>query len=377
MSDREHSASIDRRTVLKSTAATAGAATFTGALVHAAAPADAAARVFRHGVASGDPRPGAVVLWTRVTPTAAATPGSGRGPRVTVTWQVARDAAFRHVVRRGSFGTGPSRDHTVKVDVTGLAPARWYYYRFLLDGVASPVGRTRTAPAADADVRGAALRRGQLREPPGRLVQRLPPPRRPRRPATPSLHLGDYLYEYGTGEYGYGSTNRDIRPHDPAHEMVALADYRRRHAQYKTDPDLQRLHARYPFIATWDDHEVANDQWRAGAENHDASRGRLRAPAGPARTGPTTSGCRCGWTARRRSATAPGCTAACGSAPRRAEHARPAVLPRPAGDRRRPVDTADPRSATRTAPSPAARSSTGSRTGCTPATRSGSWSATR
>jgi alkaline phosphatase D len=272
MSEREHPAGIDRRTVLKSTAATAGAATFTGALVHAAAPADAAARVFRHGVASGDPRPGAVVLWTRVTPTAAATPGSGRGPRVTVTWQVARDAAFRHVVSRGTFGTGPSRDHTVKVDVTGLAPARWYHYRFLLDGVASPVGRTRTAPAADADVAG--LRLGVVscaNLPAGWFSAYRHLADRDDLHAV--VHLGDYLYEYGPGEYGYGRTNRDIRPHDPAHEMVALSDYRRRHAQYKTDPDLQRLHARYPFIATWDDHEVANDQWRAGAENHDASEG--------------------------------------------------------------------------------------------------------
>jgi alkaline phosphatase D len=90
------------------------------------------------------------------------------------------------------------------------------------------------------------------------------------------LHLGDYLYEYGPGEYGYGQANEDVRPHDPAHEMVSLADYRRRHAQYKTDPDLQDLHARYPWIVTWDDHEVTNDQWRDGAENHQDDEGDYR-----------------------------------------------------------------------------------------------------
>jgi alkaline phosphatase D len=82
------------------------------------------------------------------------------------------------------------------------------------------------------------------------------------------LCLGDYLYEYAPGEYGHGPDNVDVRPHDPPREMVGLADYRRRHAQYKTDPDLQDLHARYAWIVTWDDHEVTNDQWRRGAENH-------------------------------------------------------------------------------------------------------------
>ena len=94
------------------------------------------------------------------------------------------------------------------------------------------------------------------------------------------LHLGDYIYEYGPGEYGYGQDDVDIRTHSPAHEILTLADYRQRHAQYKLDPDLQRLHAKYPFIATWDDHEVADDAWKGGAVNHNAGRGRLGDPAG-------------------------------------------------------------------------------------------------
>src|SRR5689334_15143508 len=123
---------VDRRTLLA--AGAVGAAALTSVDVTAA---QAAARYFRHGVASGDPRPHSVILWTRVTPSDDATPGSGRGRRVTVRWQVAKDAAFRDVVAKGSFSTGPSRDHTVKVDATGLEPATRYHYRFLYDGVAS------------------------------------------------------------------------------------------------------------------------------------------------------------------------------------------------------------------------------------------------
>ncbi|MGB0191817.1 MAG: alkaline phosphatase D family protein, partial [Nocardioides sp.] len=106
--------------------------------------------VFQHGVASGDPLPHAVVLWTRVTPTPTATPGSGRGGKVTVRWEVASDKRFRRVVSRGRFVTSRGRDHTVKLDAKGLKPERWYYYRFHALGQTSPVGRTRTAPAEDA-----------------------------------------------------------------------------------------------------------------------------------------------------------------------------------------------------------------------------------
>jgi len=258
---------VDRRTVLS--AGAVGAAALT---VASSTRADAAERFFRHGVASGDPRPRSVILWTRVTPTEASTPGSGRGPRVTVRWQVARDVAFRRVVSQGRITTGPSRDHTVKVDATGLEPATRYFYRFLYDGVASRTGRTKTAPAPNAD--HGRLRFGVVScanwqagwfSPYRHLANR--------DDLDLVLHLGDYLYEYAPGEYGYGNAEVDIRPHAPAHEMVNLGDYRQRHAQYKTDPDLQRLHAKYPFVVTWDDHEVTNDQWADGAENHQPAEG--------------------------------------------------------------------------------------------------------
>ena len=262
--------SLDRRTVLATGAA--GAALAGTTLPSPARAAAAANGVFRHGVASGDPTPDSVLLWTRVTPTPESTPGSGRGPRVTVTWEVARDAGFRDVVRRGRAETAPWRDHTVKVDVDGLAPARWYYYRFRCAGATSRTGRTRTAPAAEALPRNlrfgvvscANWQAGWFSAYRGLAA---------RDDLHAVVHLGDYVYEYAPGQYGYGSSNEDIRPHVPAREMVSLADYRRRHAQYKTDPDLQDAHAKFPWIVTWDDHEVTNDSWRRGAENHQADEG--------------------------------------------------------------------------------------------------------
>ncbi|WP_235534696.1 alkaline phosphatase D family protein [Nocardioides sp. Soil777] len=245
------------------------AAATTGSLGPAAA---VSARLFQHGVASGDPLPRAVVLWTRVSPTPESTPGSGLGPEVKVRWEVARDAGFRKLVRSGNVTTSAARDHTVKVDATGLDPETSYHYRFVTGGVASPVGRTRTAPDASATpdhlrlgvVSCANLQAGWFS-----AYRHLAA----RDDLHAILHLGDYLYEYAPGEYGYGRADVDVRPHDPPHEMVQLADYRRRHAQYKQDPDLQALHARHPFIVTWDDHEVTNDAWREGAENHQPEEG--------------------------------------------------------------------------------------------------------
>lgn len=247
-----------RRTVLGT--ATAGAAALTVAPSRATSTAPA---YFRHGVASGDPLPDAVLIWTRVTTSS---------PRAAVRWEVARDARFRDVVRRGTFTTTASRDHTVKVDVTGLSPATWYHYRFTYAGVASRVGRTGTAPSPDATpsnlrfgvVSCANLQAGWFSAYRGLAA---------RDDLHAVLHLGDYLYEYGPGQYGYGFADEDIRSHEPAHEMVSLADYRRRHAQYKRDADLQDLHAKYPWIVTWDDHEVTNDQYKDGAENHNTDLG--------------------------------------------------------------------------------------------------------
>ncbi|WP_310529635.1 alkaline phosphatase D family protein [Nocardioides sp.] len=261
---------LPRRTVLASSAA-AGVGLAATTRSQAAAPLDSSG-VFRHGVASGDPLPRSVVLWTRVTPVPEATPGSGLGGTAKVRWEVARDATFRKVVRSGTITTTAARDHTVKFDASGLQPETWYHYRFVSGGVASPVGRTRTAPdgASTPDhLRFGVVSCANLQAGWFSAYRHLAA----RDDLHAILHLGDYLYEYGPGEYGYGRSNVDVRPHVPAHEMVTVADYRQRHGQYKQDPDLQALHARYPFIVTWDDHEVANDAWREGAENHQPEEG--------------------------------------------------------------------------------------------------------
>jgi alkaline phosphatase D len=271
---------VDRRTLLQAGAATAALTTAATAL--SASPAEAASRYFRHGVASGDPRPHSVVLWTRVTPTAAAVPGSGTGPRVSVRWQVAHDRDFSRVVARGKVATGPARDHTVKVDAGGLSPDTEYYYRFLHQGEPSPVGRTHTAPRADADnghlrfgmVSCANLQAGWFS-----AYRHLAD----HDDLDLVVHLGDYFYEYGPGEYGYGQSEQDIRTHQPPREILTLAEYRQRHAQYKRDPDLQRLHAKYAFVITWDDHESANDSWADGAENHQSGEGSWAARKAAAR----------------------------------------------------------------------------------------------
>ncbi|MFD8387612.1 alkaline phosphatase D family protein [Streptomyces sp. NPDC059680] len=252
-----------RRTVVKAAAATAVLA---GPLA-ASLPARAAdqAPAFLHGVASGDPLPDGVLLWTRVTPTPDATPGSGVGPDTEVSWVVARDKAFTGIVAKGSVTATAASDHTVKADVRGLEPATDYWFRFSAGGTDSPVARTRTAPAADANV--PSLRFGVVtcaNWEAGYFASYRHLAARGDLDAW--LHLGDYIYEYKSGEYAARGTV--VRPHAPANEIITLADYRIRHGKYKTDPDLQALHLKAPVIAIWDDHEFADNAWSGGAVNH-------------------------------------------------------------------------------------------------------------
>jgi alkaline phosphatase D len=255
---------LDRRSFLRLTAA-AGAGAAASSVLSGTAFASGLGldpgAVFQYGVASGDPLPGALVLWTRVTPTPAAAPGSGLGGPVQVAWEIATDPAMTKVVHRGRATTGPDRDHTVKVDVRGLAPSTTYWYRFLALGQVSRTGRGRTAPAAGstpARLRFALASCSNYAAGYFSAYRHLAA----RDDLDLVVHVGDYLYEYGDAEFG------DLRPLDPPTEVVALEDYRRRHALYKADPDLQALHASAAFVTTIDDHEVTNDSWRDGAQNH-------------------------------------------------------------------------------------------------------------
>jgi len=219
---------------------------------------------FLHGVASGDPDQHSAVFWTRVTP---ADPSAGS---VAVTLEVASDADFQRIVRRATgLNAAAERDFTVKHDLggQGLEPGTEYFYRFTANGVASPVGRVRTLPqGATPDVVMAVV---SCQLYPGGLFNAYDAIARQDR-LDVVVHLGDYIYEYGAEADAYGMTTgaQLNRIPEPAHEIVSLADYRTRHAQYKTDPDLQAAHARAAFICVWDDHEVANDTWMLGAENH-------------------------------------------------------------------------------------------------------------
>ncbi|ARF54878.1 alkaline phosphatase D family protein [Streptomyces gilvosporeus] len=261
MTDHDH---ISRRSAVTAVAATAALLPLAGAAT-AHAQGGPGPRPFRHGVASGDPLPDGILLWTRVTPTDEATPGSGRGPAVKVAWQVAKDEGFATVVAHGSVTATSAADHTVKADVRGLRPATTYYYRFTADGQHSPVGRTRTAPAAGTSpgsvrfgVVSCANWESGYFSPYRHLAAR--------RDLDAVLHLGDYIYEYKSGEYP--DFKYVVRPHSPAHELLTLADYRIRHGVHKTDPDALAMHAAHPVIAIWDDHEFADNAWKGGAVNH-------------------------------------------------------------------------------------------------------------
>jgi alkaline phosphatase D len=217
------------------------------------------APVFRHGVASGDPLANRVMLWTRVTVPGAAT---------VVRWVIARDPKLTRVVGSGEIPTGTTRDFTVKVDVDGLEPGTTYYYRFDASGGQSPIGRTRTLPSGSVS----RIRLGVVscsNYPFGYFNAYAALARRADLDAV--LHLGDYIYEYANGGFGDGTALGRVP--EPNAEIVALADYRARHAQYKADPDSQEVHRQHPFIVVWDDHELANNAWSGGGENHNPERG--------------------------------------------------------------------------------------------------------
>ncbi len=216
---------------------------------------------FEHGVASGDPRADGAVIWTR------ATPSDPSARSIRVDWSVWRDGDASAAVAGGTVETGPERDFTVKIPVSGLQPGVEYRYAFSSGETRSPQGRVRTLPVGANPETVLAVVSCQLY--PGGLFNAYDAISRLDR-LDAVVHLGDYIYEYGARADDYGMDHGAAlnRAPLPAHEIVSLADYRQRHAQYKSDPDLQAAHARAAFICVWDDHEVANDAWTLGAENH-------------------------------------------------------------------------------------------------------------
>ena len=250
-------ADLDRRSFLALTAAAASVPLLPVRALADARP-DPALAPFLHGVASGDPLADRVVLWTRVTP--------DRPPAsIPVRFVVARDPELRDVVATGAAQATAERDHTVKVDVGGLSPRTTYYYAFVALGRRSAVGRTLTAPAAGQPVdrlRFAVATCAKYDVGFFNAYARIA-----EADVDAVLHCGDYLYE--------SKTDSDVLPGrepTPETEIVTLEEYRARHAQYKTDPDLQRMHQQHPMVATWDDHESSNDSWVDGASSHDPER---------------------------------------------------------------------------------------------------------
>jgi alkaline phosphatase D len=248
---------ITRRTLLVATAAGATAAA-AGSLQAAGSPVPVeAARPqpladpFTLGIASGDPDYQSVVLWTRLALDPLAADGMGGMPsrRYVVQWQIALDPQMRHVVRAGAVSAGPESAHAVHVEVGGLLPGREYFYRFRCERHLSEVGRTLTTPLPGTYGSPLHMSFASCSNFPAgyftayrRMAEEHP---------SLILHLGDYIYE------GPGGTGP--RAHSPAAEIWTLADYRVRHAQYRTDPDLQAAHAIAPWVVVWDDHELENN----------------------------------------------------------------------------------------------------------------------
>lgn len=252
-------ASIDRRRLRQAVGATSVLAAFGGtARLDRSAPRSVrfARDPFTLGVASGDPTSDGVVLWTRLAPEPlAADGGLGSYGNVSVRWEVAEDEAMRRVVRRGTAVAPADLAHSVHVEVTGLRSSRPYWYRFRAGDAATEPARTLTAPGRHdrvGDVRFAFVTYQKWEDGFYNAYRHLA-----EEDLHLVLHLGDYIYEYGIDPTANG--RGVVLPAAYADETWTLDQYRLRHALYKTDGDLQRAHARFPFVVTWDDHEVDND----------------------------------------------------------------------------------------------------------------------
>eukprot|EP01050_Picozoa_sp_SAG11_P026030 SAG11_NODE_6087_length_1391_cov_1.074303_1_plen_337_part_10 len=223
---------------------------------------------FMHGVASGDPLPDAIVLWTRATPTMQ----QHHHHHLDVVWEIATTPQFDSLNATGVYRTAAFRDWTVKPDVHGLVPGVRYYYRFHVGdartGSYSRTGMFKLPPRRGdhlAEMKYAVFSCANWRF--GHFNAYATAAKTLHGALDFWVHLGDFYYEYGSDHYP-DPPDAVREGLDPPHEAVTLEDYRRRHAQYRLEQPLQALAASAPLIATWDDHEIANDLWSGGAQNH-------------------------------------------------------------------------------------------------------------
>lgn len=219
---------------------------------------------FLHGVASGDPLHDRVILWTRLTP-------NDNAARLEVVWEISADQDFKQLVNTGKVQTNAAQDFTVKVDADRLQVGTKYYYRFRFGNTVSVVGQTKTLPQRSDQVKFAVCSCSNYPAGYFHVYKEM---------AQESnldviIHLGDYIYEYGQGGYATDDAQQLGRTFatDNDKEIINLDDYRKRYALYRTDADLQAAHQRHPFIVIWDDHELSNDTWEAGADNHQEDEG--------------------------------------------------------------------------------------------------------
>lgn len=218
---------------------------------------------FLHGVASGDPLQDKVILWTRLTPV-------DLSARLKVTWEIATDDQFKLNLKTGVVQTTKTDDFTVKVDAIGLQADTIYYYRFHFGNKTSPVGQTKTLPVSTNKVSFAVCSCSNYPAGYFYVYREIA-----KQNVDVVIHLGDYIYEYGADGYATEDAAKLGRtlPSDNNKEIIKLDDYRKRYALYRQDKDLQAAHQRHPFIVIWDDHELANDTWCDGAENHQDNEG--------------------------------------------------------------------------------------------------------
>ena len=219
---------------------------------------------FNHGVASGDPTHSNIIIWTKIT--------KNTNLKIDVDWQISNKKDFSNVISNGKTKSHSYNNFTVKIDakIPLKYNAESIYYRFFVNNNFSPVGKTKTLPISNPDKFNLAF--CSCSNYPAGFFNAY------REIALDDdidlvLHLGDYLYEYGADGYATEDAKKLNRVVDPVSEIVSLDDYRRRHALYKSDKDLQLLHSQKPMIPVWDDHEFANDSWKNGAENHSYDEG--------------------------------------------------------------------------------------------------------